>query len=352
MQDLNLNRRDALACLPALFALPAALAQGAGAPPPAQGGPPATPSVRAKGAQGSQEGFTMPFAIAACWADDLGALQDLRLRSRLDCSIGVACAKQPANDDESCAFLLSTGAAIECMAMLAAASMAGWGIIYQGAKGTDDLAEVYVKLGQVRKPPDAAAVLSAVGIFARPDPRGAFDPAATVPADCLEKVRVALIEQNTTAAVVKPERRDSFLKAVATLSKASPAFAAAVGPLELWKDGCTPVVMGRGGASNMQSAIAAGRCMQRAALFAHQFGASVDCRVVLPGVFEAAAASSAEAGAAARDLAMLTEAGGTEPLALVRVGKVLRPQARAAPLAMRILEQSVAVAPAAPDKPA
>ena len=349
MSEMNLTRRDALACLPALLAVPAAFGQSA----PAGGGAPA--AVRARsGPPGSQEGFTMPFALAACWADDFGGRDLLRLRSRLDCSIGIACSRQPAGEDDPTVlpFLLSAGAAVECMAVLASASMAGWGIIYQGAKGTDDLAEVFVRLGQVRKQPEPGALLSAAGIFARPDPRGAFDPAWSPPAACLEKVRVSLIEQNSTAAVVKPERREAFLKAIAALSKASPAMASVIGPIDLWKDGCTPLIMGRGPASSMQTAITAGRCMQRAALFAYQDEASVDCRVLLPAAFEAAASASAEAGAAAKELALMTEAPGCEPLALVRLGKVLRPQARATPPVLRILEQSVAAPQPVADKPA
>ncbi len=345
MHDTPLHRRDALACIPALFALPAALAQGAagqGAP----GGPSPSPSVRAKGGPpGSQEGITMPFAIAACWAEDFGGLKEMRLRSRLDASIGFSFARQPANDDESCAFLLSAGAAVECIAMLASSSMAGWGIVYQGAKGTDDLFEVYVRLGQVRRQPDALALKSTLGIFARPDPRGAFDPAWKAPEECLEKARVCMVEQNSTAVVVKPERKPAFLKALAALSKASPALAAAVGAAELWGDGCTPILMGRGPASTLPTAVTAGRGMQRAGLFAYQHEASVDVRPILPGVFEAAAASSPEASAAAKDLAMLIEAPGFEPLAVARVGKLLKPQPRVALSAEAILAPSVAVAP-------
>ena len=349
MHETPMHRRDALAFIPAMLAMPTALAQGGAGQAGPGGGTAVSPSVRAKsGAPGAQEGLTMPFAVAACWADDFGALAQLRLRSRLDSSIGFSFARQPASDDESCAMLVSAGAAVECIAMLASASMAGWTIVYQGAKGTDDVFEVYVRLGQVRHQPDALALRAALGIFARPDPRGAFDPQWKAPDDCLEKIRVAMIEQNSTAVVIKPERKAALLKALATLSKASPAFASAVGAAELWGDGCTPVLMGRGPASSLSTAITAGRGMQRAGLFAHQSGASVDVRVILPGVFEAAAASSAEATAAAKDLTMLIEAPGFEPLAVVRVGKVLKPQPRMATLAESILAPSVAAPAVAP----
>ena len=92
--------------------------------------------------------------------------------------------------------------------------------------------------------------------------------------------------------------------------------------------------------------------LQRAGLFAFQYEASVDARPLVPGKYEAAAASSAETGAAAKELAQLLEAPGFEPLALVRLGKLLKPQARTMPPAMRILEPSVGAPAPVADKPA
>jgi hypothetical protein len=77
MEQLPLPRRELLASIPALLAAPAALAQvaPAGQAAPAGGRPRIRPS-------GGQEGITFPFAMAACWADDFGALSDLRLHDR------------------------------------------------------------------------------------------------------------------------------------------------------------------------------------------------------------------------------------------------------------------------------
>ena len=98
----------------------------------------------------------------------------------------------------------------------------------------------------------------------------------------------------------------------------------------------------------MQNAITAGRGMQRAALFAHQYGVSVDARVLLPGAMEAAAAGSSERAAASTALAGLLLGEGFEPLAVVRVGKLIAPKPRAAGPALAMLEPSLepAAAPA------
>ena len=347
MHEPTLNRRNLLAMLPAAIAAPAALAQAV--PAAGQGAPgPATVRPRSGPNKGGTDGLTMPFAIAACWADDLGGLEAVRMRAKLDCTIGFRSARTPASDDESCAILMSMGAAIECAAMLASASMAGTGILYAPPKDSGDLLVFTVRLGDVRRQPTPMAVQSALGVFARPDPRGAFDPAATVPADCLEKVRVSMIDQNLTAAVIEPAAKAKFLDALFSLAKGSPALAAAIGPRELWEGGCTPVLMGRGPASSLQNAVTAGRGLQRAALFAHQYGISVDARVLLPSVIEAAAAGSTERAAASNALVKLLPGEGFEPLAVVRVGKLLAPKARASGPALAMLEPSLEAPAAAP----
>jgi len=345
MHEPTLNRRNLLAMLPAAIAAPAALAQGVPAT-----GPGAAGAVRARSGpnRGGNDGITMPFAIAACWADDLGALDAVRMRARLDCTIGFRSARTPANDDDSCSILLSMGAAIECAAMLASASMAGTGILYAPPKDSGDLLLFTVRLGEVRRAPTPMATQSALGIFARPDPRGAFDPAGTVSAECMEKVRVSMIEQNLTAVVIEPASRAKFLDALYALAQGSTALAAALGPREAWEAGCTPVLMGRGPASSMQNAITAGRGVQRAALYAHQYGVSVDARVLLPGVLEAAAAGSKERAAASATVAKFLPGEGFEPLVVARVGKLLAPKPRVAGPALAMLEPSLEAPAAAP----
>lgn len=334
MHEHSLDRRSMLASIPALLAAPAALAQ---VPP---GGAPSGARPRVKPA-GSQDGITMPFAMAACWAEDFGALGDIRLNARLDCTIGVRMSRQPASDDESCAMLLSAGAAIECCSMLASASMAGSVLLYAPPRESGDLVQVAVRIGQVRKGSNPDAVRSAGGIFARPDPRGPFDPAFTPPASLLDKLRQAMIEQNCASIMVKPEAKPEFLRALRALAKASPVIAKVVGAPELWEDGCTPVLVGRGPISSLQSAITLGRMMQRAVLFGFQDNVSIDLRILLPGVLEAAAVQSAEATAASSVLAAMLEAPGFEPLAVGRLGRLVTPMPRATPPFMRILEPSL-----------
>jgi hypothetical protein len=332
MDSNPLPRRGLLASIPALLVAPAALAQMAPPQPGAPGG--AKPRV---GPKAGQEGITMPFALAGCWADDFGARSELRLLARLDCTIGVRTARQPANDDDSCAMLLSVGAVAECIATLASASMAGSGVLYMPPKESGDLVQVSVKIGQVRKGSNSGAVRNAAAIFARPDPRGAFDAAWTPSKECLEQVRISMTDQNCLGMPVKPERREEFLKALRALAKVSPALAEAFGAPEFWEAGCTPVLAGRGAVSSMQSAITMGRCMQRGVIQAVQHDASLDLRVVLPGVFEAAAAQDP---GAAKALAQLLETPGFDPIAVGRLGKLANPVARAAPPYMSMLEPS------------
>lgn len=332
MDSNPLPRRGLLASIPALLVAPAALAQMAPPQPGAPGG--AKPRV---GAKAGQEGITMPFALAGCWADDFGARSELRLLARLDCTIGVRTARQPANEDESCAMLLSVGAVAECIATLASASMAGSGVLYMPPKESGDLVQISVKIGQVRKGSNPGAVRNAAAIFARPDPRGAFDAAWTPSKECLEQVRISMTDQNCLGMPVKPERREEFLKALRALAKVSPALTEAFGAPESWEAGCTPVLAGRGAVSSMQSAITMGRCMQRGVIQAVQHDASLDLRVVLPGVFEAAAAQDP---GAAKALAQLLETPGFDPIAVGRLGKLANPVARAAPPYMSMLEPS------------
>lgn len=347
MQEPPLDRRTLLAMLPAALAAPAALGQVA-SPPGA--GTPTAPTVRARPGvnRGGSDGITMPFAIAACWADDFGALDAVRMRAKLDCTIGFRSVRAPTSDDDSCAILLSMGAAIECACMLASASMAGTGLLYAPPKESGDLLVFTVRLGEVRRPPTTMAVQSALGIFARPDPRGAFDPAATVPPECLEKIRVSMIEQNLTAVVIQPSAKAAFLDALFGLAKGSTALAAAIGSRESWEGGCTPVLMGRGPGSSLQLAITAGRGVQRAGLYAHQYGVSVDARLLLPSLLEAAAAGSSERVAASNALARMLPGEGFEPLAVMRVGRLLSPKPRAAGPAMQMLEPSLEAPAAAP----
>jgi hypothetical protein len=346
MEQLPLPRRELLASIPALLVAPAALAQAA---PPGQAAPGgARPNIRPKG---GQEGLTLPFAMAACWADDFGALSDLRLHARLDCTIGVRTARQPTNDDESCAMLLSIGAATECCAMLASASMAGSGILYMPPKESGDLVQISVRIGQVKKGSNPDALRSAAGIFARPDPTGAFDPAWTPAQAMLDKVRLSMSDQNCTAVAVPADQKDAFLKSLRALAKASPAIAKSIGAPELWEDGCTPVIVGRGPASSMQTAITSGRAMERAVLIACQEEASLDLRVILPGVFEAASSQGAEATAAAKALSLMLALPGFEPIAVGRLGKLVAPKARATPPYMRILEPSLEAPEAKPAAP-
>ena len=347
MHDPAIHRRDLLAMLPAAIAVPAAFAQSAapGAQDPAR-----APAVRPRNVpgKGGADGLTMPFAVAACWADDLGALSAVRMRARLDSTIGFRSAREPAGDDDSCVILMSMGAAIECAACLASASMAGTAIFYAPSKDSGDLVQFSVRLGQVRRMPPREAVHSAIGIFSRPDPRGAFDPAGVVEPACLEKVRVSMIDQGFTAVVIEPDKRAKFLDALFDLAKGSPVIAAAVGTRESWEVGCTPVMMGRGPAGSLQGAIIAGRGIQRAGLFAHQYGVSVDARVLPPGALEAAEAGSSERAAAATALATLMPGEGFQPLAIVRVGRLASPRPRAAPDALSMLEPSCEAPGAAP----
>jgi hypothetical protein len=297
----------------------------------------------------------MPFAIAACWADDLGGLSLVRMRAKLDGSIGFRAAREPANDDESASILVSMGCAIECATMLASASMAGTTLLYAPPKDSGDLLVFTVRLGEVRRAPTALAVTSALGIFARPDPRGAFDPAGAPGAECVEKARVSMIDQNMTCAVIEPARKAAFLDALFGLAKGSPELAAAVGPRELWETGCTPMLMGRGPVSSMQTALAIGRGIQRASLFAFQYGVSLDARLLLPGLMEAAAAGSPERAAASNALARMLPGEGFEPLAVIRLGTLAAPRPRMAPAALAMLEPSVeapAPVPAPAAKPA
>ena len=336
MEQLPLPRRRLLASIPAVLVAPAALAQGApaGQAAPAGGRPRIRPS-------GGQEGITFPFAMAACWADDFGALSDLRLNARLDCTIGIRTARQPANDDESCAMLLSIGAAAECCAILASASMAGSGILYMPPKESGDLVQLSVRLGQVKKGANPDAVRSAASIFARPDPTGAFDPAWTPPQDLLDRARIAMTDENCIGVTLPADRKAEFLACLRALAKVSPAIASALGDLSLWEDGCTPVVVGRGPASTMQSAINSGRTMQRAILHACQRDVSIDLRILLPGVFEAASAQGAEATEAAKKLALMLASPGFEPIAVGRLGKLVAAKARPVPPYMRMLEPSL-----------
>jgi hypothetical protein len=252
----------------------------------------------------------------------------------------------PASDDDSCSILVSMGAAIECATMLAAASMAGFTLFYAPPKESGDMVQLSVRLGQVRRQPTPEVVRSALGIFGRPDPRGAFKPDGAVPPECLEKMRVAMIEQGITCAVVEPSARPRFVDALFTLAKGSPALASAVGSRELWETGCTPLIMGRAVEASMQTAITAGRCIQRAALFACQYDLSADARLLLPGVLEAAAAGSAERASASNALVSLLPGSGFEPLAVVRVGRLAAPAPRAAPRAFEMLSPSVEALPA------
>lgn len=337
MDQMPLPRRELLASIPALLAAPAAFAQAA----PAGGAPAAArPQIRQKS---GQEGLTFPFALGACWADDFGALADLRLRSRLDCIIGVRTSHQPANDDESCAMLLSIGAVTECCAILASASLAGSGILYVPPKDSGDLVQISVRIGQVKKGANPDAVRSAAAIFARPDPRGAFDPAWNPTQEILDKVRQAMTDQNCNAVQVPADRRADFLKALRVLAKASPAIAAAVGEPSLWEAGCTPFLVGRGPASSMQAAITSGRTMQRGVLFASQYDASLDLRILLPGVLEQASAKGGEATEAAKTLAMMLVEPGFEPIAVGRLGKLVDPKPRRVPPYMQILAPSLEV---------
>ena len=348
MNESSMHRRDLLACLPAFIAAPMALAQGVA--PPAGGQPPVG-GMQARprtGKASASEGVTMPFAMAACWADDYGALANLRLIAKLDCTIAVRCARSPVGDDEYFTLFVSAGAALECIGMLASASMAGTAVFYPKIEEGGDLVIMSVRVGQVKKQPTSEAVASALGIFTRPDPRGAFDAAYKPEAACLEKARVSLIEQNTTGVVIADDKRAEFMKAVDTLAAASPAFAAAIGPKTLWGPGCTILLAGRGPTATTQTLINAGRSMQKAGLFAHQYGASFDVRPLPPGLFEAASAKGAEQAAAAKLIASSLEAPGFEPMALCRLGKLTAPQPRAVPPAMQILSTSVEAAGSAP----
>lgn len=345
MNEKSMHRRDLLACLPAFIAAPIALAQGAeppaGGPPPAPGGMQARPRM---GKAAATDGITMPFAIAACWADDYGALGNLRLIAKLDCTIAVRCARSPVGDDEFFTLFVSAGAALECIGILAGASMAGTGVFYPPITEGSDLVVMSVRVGQVKKQPTSEVVASAIGIFARPDPRGTFDPGYKPDAACLEKARVSLIDQNITGVVIPDEKRAEFIKAVETLSAASPAFAAAIGPKSLWGPGTTILLAGRGPSATTQTLINAGRGMQKAGLFAHQYGASFDVRPLPPGLFEGASAKGAEQAAAAKVIAAALDAPGFEPMALCRLGKLAAPQPRAVPPAMQILSTSVETA--------
>jgi hypothetical protein len=225
--------------------------------------------------------------------------------------------------------------------MLASASMAGSGILYMPPKESGDLVQLSVKIGQVKKGSNPDAVRSAAGIFARPDPSGAFDPAWTPTQEMQDKVRLSMSDQNCTAVIVPPDRKADFLKNLRALAKASPAIAKAIGEPERWEAGCTPVIVGRGPASSMQTAITSGRTMQRAVLFAWQAEASLDLRVILPGVFEAASAQGAEATEAAKTLSLMLAAPGFEPIAVGRLGKLVDPKPRAVPPYMRILEPTL-----------
>lgn len=338
MEHLPLPRRELLASIPALLAAPAALAQVA---PPAG----ARPRIRPAGVQ---EGLTFPFALGGCWADDFGALADIRLQARLDCTIGMRMARQPANDDESCAMLLSIGAVAECCAILASASMAGSGILYMPPKESGDLVQMSVRIGQVKKGSSPDAVRSAGAIFARPDPRGAFDPAWIPPQDVLDRARIAMTDENCIAVMLPADRKADFLASLRALAKGSPAIASALGDLNLWEAGCTPVVVGRGPASTLQSAINSGRTMQRAILHACQRDVSIDLRILLPGVFEAAAAQGPQATEAAKALSLMLASPGFEPIAVGRLGKLVAPKPRSAPAFMRMLEPSLEAVDAKP----
>ena len=92
MHDPTLNRRDLLAFLPAALAAPVALAQAV--PRGEAGANPAPVRMSPNASKGPSEGLTMPFAMAACWADDLGALGAVRMRARLDCTIGFRSARK------------------------------------------------------------------------------------------------------------------------------------------------------------------------------------------------------------------------------------------------------------------
>ena len=226
MNQTSMHRRDLLACLPAFIAAPMALAQG-GAPP--AGGQPPVGGMQARprtGKAASTDGITMPFAMAACFADDYGALSNLRLIAKLDCTIATRCAKSPVGDDEYFTLFISAGAALECIGMLATASMAGTAVFYPKIEEGGDLVIMSVRVGQVKKQPSPEAVASALGIFTRPDPHGAFDAAYKPEAACVEKARICLIDQNTTGVVIADDKRAEFMRAVETPAAASPAFAA------------------------------------------------------------------------------------------------------------------------------
>jgi hypothetical protein len=205
-----------------------------------------------------------------------------------------------------------------------------------------------VRIGQVKKGSNPDAVRSAGAIFSRPDPKGAMDPAWNPTQDILDKVRLAMTDQNCVGAVVPHEKRAEFLKCLRALAKASPAVAATLGDMAQWETGFTPFVVGRGPASSMQSAINSGRTMQRSVLFAAQYDASLDLRILLPGVFEGASAQGTEATEAARTLALMLGTPGFEPIAVGRLGKLVAPKPRAVPPFMQILEPSLEAPEAKP----
>ena len=350
MNESSMRRRDLLACLPAFIAAPMALAQGVTPPPGGAAAPMGGMQARPRtGKASGSEGVTIPFAMAACWADDYGALASLRLIAKLDCTIATRCARSPIGDDEYFTLFISAGAALECIGILATASMAGTAVFYPKIEEGGDLVVMSVRVGQVKKQPTPDALASALGIFTRPDPRGAFDAAYKPEVACVEKARISLIDQNTTGVVIADDKRAEFMKAVETLAAASPAFAAAIGPKTLWGPGCTIVLAGRGPTATTQTLINAGRGMQKAGLFAHQYGAAFDVRPLPPGLFEAASAKGAEQAAAAKVIAAALEAPGFEPMALCRLGKLTAPQPRAVPPAMQILSASMEAPAIAPN---
>jgi len=334
----SLNRRDLLACIPAFIAAPLAIAQASAPPKDAAG---QAPKVFPRtGKPAAQEGLTLPFAMAGCWADDYGMLSNIRLLSRLDCSISVRAAKSPMTDDQLFVQFLSVGASIECMGMLAAASMAGIGIYYPKLEEGGDLVKVAIRLGQVRKQPSREVVQSALAIFARPDPRGAFDAKWKPTPEQQEKMRISMIDQGFTCVLIQEDKRKEFMRAIESLSKTSPAFAAAVGPLEMWGAGSTPYLVGLGSGSTVQTLLNVGRGMQKAGLFASQFGASLDAHMLLPTVFESAASQGAEQTAAAQTLSAMLAAPGFEPMAICRLGTLMKPQPRGTPPALEMLSIS------------
>ncbi len=348
MPERQIDRRDLLAYVPAFLVAPQALAnavapQSVPAPAPAAGGVKPRPA----GGKVQGEGVTIPFAMAGCWADDFGARDEIRLLAKLDSKIIVSCDKAPTNDDHSLAILVSAGAVVQSMLMLASASMASATMEHPRALDMAELIQVNISAGTVKKKPHPAAIASAVGIFARPDATTAFDPNWKPDAETLERIRASLIDTNITAVVIPEEAKAGLLKDLQFLASVSPELARSIGPSELWGEGSTVFLLGRGSNAGPQTALMAGRVMQKAILFSFQVAASLDARLLLPGPMEAAAATSPEHGMAAQRIAAMLLGVGFEPLAMLRMGRVLQPMARAIPPVLQMLTPSMDSIPVA-----